>query len=175
MWRFTRSFHSAPRCILTMLSQLTALAVFALQFTWASPLHTEHPPVRKRLPTNTWFHDEDHFAHALFKRQSANSSNPTDGVTYPTVGSPQWAKAYPADLPDTAKLPVAWTNALNAAVSAGKIPNIPPSTLVNGNPTYPKGYSATSARVCSGTYQCRIPGDIWDAPEGTIGCGFDDG
>lgn len=44
-----------------------------------------------------------------------------------------------------------------------------------GLPVYASGLDPTSDQVCSGTYKCRIPGDIWDAPDGTFGCGFDDG
>lgn len=159
-----------------MLPQLTALAIFALHFTSASPLHDDHAPIHKRLPGDTWYHDSDHPAHALFRRQS---SNPTDGGNYAAVGSSGWYNAYPPAAADTTKLPQAWVNALNAAVSAGKIPNIPPSTsnpsVNGGNPTYPNGLDPTGKEVCSGTYKCRIDGDVWDAPQGTLGCGFDDG
>jgi chitin deacetylase len=73
-------------------------------------------------------------------------------------------------------MPQAWKDALSAAVQAGKIPNIPPSSDPNnGNPVYPPGYNPYSPQVCSGTYKCRIAGDVWDAPEGVIGISFDDG
>lgn len=154
-----------------MLCQLVAVAFLALPLVQAGTLHSDHAPLNRRLP-DAWFHDDDHFAHALFKRQS----NPTDGVTYPTVGSQEWYKAYPPALPDTSKLPQQWVDALNAAVSAGKIPNISPSKMVaNMNPKYDSGLDPTSDKVCSGTYKCRIPGDIWDAPQGQLGCSFDDG
>jgi len=126
----------------------------------------DHAPVAKRLPA-AWYQADNHPAHALFKRQSLSNS---DGSTYPTVGSQEWYNAYPPGLPDTSKLPMEWVNALNAAVTAGKIPNIPPShNAPNQDPTYPNGLDPNSAKVCSGTYQCRIPGDIWDAPEGYLG------
>jgi chitin deacetylase len=73
-------------------------------------------------------------------------------------------------------MPQAWKDALSAAVQAGKIPNIPPtSDPNNGNPVYPSGYNPSSPQVCSATYKCRITGDIWDAPQGVIGISFDDG
>jgi chitin deacetylase len=73
-------------------------------------------------------------------------------------------------------MPVAWVNALNAAVAAGKIPNIPMSNNTPGhNPVYPNGLSPTSPQICSGTYGCRISGDIWDAPNGVFASAFDDG
>src|ERR1700679_1969399 len=72
-------------------------------------------------------------------------------------------------LPDPSTMPVAWVDALNAAVAAGKIPKIPMSNNTPGtNPVYPNGLSPTSPEICSGTYQCRIPGDIWDSPDGVF-------
>jgi len=156
-----------------MLCRLAAAALLAaaLPLTVQAALKSshaqdqDHAPVAKRLPA-AWYQADNHPAHALFKRQS-------DGSTYPTVGSQEWYNAYPPGLPDTSKLPTEWVNALNAAVTAGKIPNIPPShNAPNQDPTYPNGLDPNSAKVCSGTYQCRIPGDIWDAPEGYLGCGF---
>jgi len=124
-----------------------------------------------RTPSSAWFHSSDHPVHRLFKRQSI----PTDGVTYAPVGSTEWTNAYPPGLPDTSKLPQEWVNALNAAVAAGSIPNLAPSlNNAAGVPTY-KGLNPNSPQVCSGTYQCQISGDIWNAPEGYIGLGFDDG
>lgn len=71
----------------------------------------------------------------------------------------------------------AWVNALNAAVAAGKIPDIPVSSNSpsNLNPVYPNGLNPSSPAVCSGTYKCRIPGDIWDAPPGVFAGAVDDG
>jgi chitin deacetylase len=89
-----------------------------------------------------------------------------------------WAQGFPNsyNVPDPTQMPQAWIDAYNAAVAAGTIPNIPPSTNTpNGNPTYPAGLSATGPQVCSSTYQCRMPDDIWDAPAGVLGIGFDDG
>ena len=72
-------------------------------------------------------------------------------------------------------MPQAWTNALNAAVQAGKISNIAPSTAQPGqNPTY-GNLDPNGPTVCSGTYGCRIDGEIWDAPANTVGISFDDG
>lgn len=72
-------------------------------------------------------------------------------------------------------MPQEWTDALNAAVAAGKIPSYAPSTSTGGNPTYADGLDPTGSEVCSGTYKCRIDGQIWDAPDGTVGISFDDG
>jgi len=73
-------------------------------------------------------------------------------------------------------MPQAWIDALNAAVTAGNIPNIPQSTESGGqNPVYPQGYDPTGPEVCSGTYKCMNPLDYWNAPSGYFGTGFDDG
>jgi len=72
-------------------------------------------------------------------------------------------------------MPSAWSDALKAAVQAGKVPEIPIATLTNGEPTYPNGFDPNGKKVCSSTYKCRIDGDTWDAPEGEFGTGFDDG
>jgi len=73
-------------------------------------------------------------------------------------------------------MPRAWIVALNEAVQAGKIPNIPISQQSNpsANPSY-GSLDPTSPQVCSASYGCRIPGQIWDAPSGTLAIGFDDG
>lgn len=61
-------------------------------------------------------------------------------------------------------------------MAAGTIPDIPASTNTpQTNPVYPAGYNPNSPQVCSATYQCRIPGDIWDSPNGTFASAFDDG
>ena len=63
---------------------------------------------------------------------------------------------------------------MNAAVAAGKIPDIPPSTMTSGNPTY-GSLDPNGDEVCSTTYKCRKNDWIWDAPDGVWGAGFDDG
>ncbi|KAG6817408.1 hypothetical protein H0H87_009053 [Tephrocybe sp. NHM501043] len=106
----------------------------------------------------------------MFKR------GPTDGTTYAQVGTPTWSAAYPSFSPDVNALPKEWVDALNAAVAAGKIPNIPQSSNTPGvNPVYPAGVNPNGPEVCSATYKCRIPGDIWDAPAEYVGISFDDG
>ncbi|KAG7449211.1 chitin deacetylase [Guyanagaster necrorhizus] len=128
--------------------------------------HEQH----RRLPGN-WYHECDHPVHNLFKRGA-----PGDGINYAEVGSPSWSSAFPTSTPDTSQLPQAWVDALNDAVSSGKIPNIPESTSTSDrSPVYPDGFDPDGSEVCSSSYQCRIPEDIWDAPTGTLGIGFDDG
>jgi chitin deacetylase len=88
----------------------------------------------------------------------------------------EWSAGFPANLPSTADMPQAWVTALNSAVVAGKIPDVPVSTSTNlENPTYPSGYDPYSAAVCSSTYKCVTPGDVWDAPTGVLALSFDDG
>lgn len=87
-----------------------------------------------------------------------------------------WSSGFPGRDYDPYSVPQAWKDALQKAVKAGKIPDIPVSKNTPGtNPVYPEGYSPTSSEVCSATYQCRAPGDIWDAPDGVFGTAFDDG
>ena len=88
----------------------------------------------------------------------------------------EWAAGFPADLASTTNMPQAWIDALNSAVAAGKIPDIPQTTIVGlDNPTYPTGYDPYSPAVCSSTYKCAITGDVWDAPPGVVALSFDDG
>lgn len=88
----------------------------------------------------------------------------------------EWSAGFPANLASTTDMPQAWITALNSAVAAGKIPDIPMSTSTNlENPTYPSGYDPYSAAVCSSTYKCVTPGDVWDAPTGVLALSFDDG
>jgi chitin deacetylase len=91
----------------------------------------------------------------------------------------EWLAGFPAPglaIPDSKMLPAAWVDSLNSAVAAGKIPNVSVSYITPGaNPVYPAGLDPTSPEVCSATYKCRIPGDIWDSPEGVFASGFDDG
>lgn len=160
-----------------MLSSLALLSLPLLSAAAVYPRHDdEHShSVARRLP-DSWYQRDDHPVHALFRRDG-----PTDGATYAQVGSPEWVSAYPAGppaSPDPTKMPVEWLNALNDALARGVIPNISVTTLadpVNGIPTYPSDLNATGPEVCSATYQCRIPGDVWDAPDGALGLSFDDG
>lgn len=89
----------------------------------------------------------------------------------------EWVAAYPAadqSVPiDVTKIPQAWLNALNAAVAAGKIPNLPVTTQPQGPNTTPLYNNGTlkfdDPTVCSGNAEtCRMPGDIWDAPPGML-------
>ncbi|KAF9026752.1 glycoside hydrolase/deacetylase [Hymenopellis radicata] len=146
-----------------MLRSLPLLLAFASSALSHSPIHL---PGRR---TGTWYQERDHPVHGLFKRIS------NDGTEYPEVGSSTWSAAYPTTTPDPAQMPQAWKDALDAAVKAGKIPDIPPSTSTGGSPTYPNGLDPMSAAVCSATYKCRNPDDVWDAPDGHVGIGFDDG
>jgi len=99
----------------------------------------------------------------------------TDFPVINTVWS-EWSAGFPPGDPDTASLPQAWVDALDEAVNADKIPDVPVSTSISGSdPVYPTGYDPMSPAVCSSTYRCITPGDLWDAPEGVIGLGFDDG
>jgi peptidoglycan/xylan/chitin deacetylase (PgdA/CDA1 family) len=73
-------------------------------------------------------------------------------------------------------MPQVWKDALQKALDAGKIPDVPRTTQTGRSaPIYPNGMKATDPKVCSGAYKCRQPEDIWEAPEGVFGVAFDDG
>ncbi|KAK7039655.1 carbohydrate esterase family 4 protein [Favolaschia claudopus] len=154
---------------------MLALTLLALPLlSTASSVHGRHDSHShthaKRLPSH-WFHEARHPVHELFRR---------DDATFPTVGSDAWAAGYPPGppaAPDVSKLPAAWVAALNDAVSRKAIPDIPLSLNASdgGNPTYPNGLDPNGPEICSATYKCRIDGDIWDGPAGTVGISFDDG
>lgn len=156
------------------------VALFLLPLAAARSLAHHHEAhdhsLKKRLP-NKWYHEEHHPVHALFKRGD-------DTTQFPAVGSQAWSSMFPSPnfAPDSTQMPKEWRDALNAAVAAGAIPNIPQTNCTtdfkcpDGNPFYPAGVDPTSPEICSSTYKkCRIPGDIWDAPPSHFGTGFDDG
>ncbi|KAF8559108.1 carbohydrate esterase family 4 protein [Imleria badia] len=151
-----------------MPARFTSALLLAATVAHASvyPAHTDG----ERLPSR-WYHEEDHPVHSLFRRAGSN-----DGVAYAAIGTPEWSAGFPADLATTANMPPAWLTALSSAVTAGKIPDIPLSTSSGQeSPTYPSGYDPYSVTVCSSTYKCVTPGDIWDAPTGVLALSFDDG
>ena len=161
----------------TMFSSLAGLFLLLLPLSSsvrgaAIPRHdNDHDHLSQSSLPTAWFHNDDHPAHALFRRQSTPSS------TFPVVGSSTWAAAYPAGTPVASQMPQPWIDALNAAVQAGKIPNVPPptQTAASTTPIYAQGYNPNDPSVCSTSYGCRNPGDIFDAPNGVMAIGFDDG
>ncbi|KIY65688.1 carbohydrate esterase family 4 protein [Cylindrobasidium torrendii FP15055 ss-10] len=143
---------------------VSTLAVASLAVN-AHPTHTHQGRALERK----WYHDDDHPVNKLFPRVS------DDGGNYPELGSSTWTAAFPEGTPTGADMPQEWKDALAAAVAAGKIPDIAQSDTSTGYPVYPNGLDGEGEEVCSATYKCRADGDIWDAPEGIMGLGFDDG
>ncbi|KAL0573095.1 hypothetical protein V5O48_008866 [Marasmius crinis-equi] len=142
-----------------------ALAVFSAQSVVGHD-HRSH----RRFFRDGWAQPQNHSVNTLFKRQ-------TDGAQYPAVGSSEWSAKYPKTgaTPDKGSTPKEWLETLSAAIAAGKIPDIAPSTMgPTGNPTYGDGKDPTSPQICSSTYECRA-GGVWDGPDGTFGISFDDG
>lgn len=80
------------------------------------------------------------------------------------------------EIPDPSTTPKEWTDALNAAIAAGKIPDIPPATVnPDGSMSYP-GDLASNPWVCSWTTsKCLGEHDIVNAPAGQMAVAFDDG
>ncbi|KAF7311286.1 Carbohydrate esterase family 4 protein [Mycena kentingensis (nom. inval.)] len=168
-----------------MLGSLTLLSIPLLASAAAiQGRHDDHDHAHNvaRLLPGQWYHDNDHPSHALFKRATAGA---TDGVTYPTVGTPEWAGAYPDGPPDAKSMPAEWLAALNDAVARKAIPSIPIATNTGDDlPTYGGLDHHQIGRnfvrdlpppLCSASFGCRIPTDIWDAPDGHIAISFDDG
>jgi chitin deacetylase len=87
----------------------------------------------------------------------------------------EWLSDFSFNLPPTNKLPQEWFTALNDAVAANKIPNIPVATAHGSdNPTY-SGKNPNSPEICSTTYGCQPDGVIYNAPDGVFASSFDDG
>ena len=157
--------------VLSVLSALLLLPLLALGYP-APHADDSDCAVQGALPSQ-WYHEPGHRVERLFARQNGN--NPSDGLSYPAVGTADWSAGFPDSIPDSTKMPQEWTNALNAAVAAGKIPNTPQSTIQGTNIYYPQGVNAGGPEICSGSFGCRGAGDIWDGPEGVLAISFDDG
>lgn len=153
--------------------------------------------IRAALPDD-WSQPRDSPVYNLFRSTSRNFKRQDNStIDPPAVGSPSacspfslfihqlnqnlkpaWSAQYPQGSVDTTKIPAVWITALNAAVAAGVVPNIPQTNVVNDNPVYPQGVNGRDPTVCSGNGgggSCRTEGSIWDAPDGVIGISFDDG
>ncbi|KAF6762111.1 carbohydrate esterase family 4 protein [Ephemerocybe angulata] len=157
-----------------LFSSLLVLAVAPFIHAASVPVTNhdhDHTHVERVALPKRWYHAEGHPVHDLFKRGPGD-----DGETRPAVGSQAWLDQFPAQRPDLTQLPAAWTAALDAAVKAGKIPNVPiPTGTGSTNPVYPAGANPMSPEICSATYKCRNKEDIWDAPDGVFASSFDDG
>ncbi|KAF9009044.1 hypothetical protein BDQ17DRAFT_1301332 [Cyathus striatus] len=117
-----------------------------------------------------WYHIENHTIYKLFSRAQ------DDGTDYPAVGTTAWSAPFPRSSPSINDLPGEWIAALDNALAAKKIPDIPRATNTpQTNPVYPRGVNPLDKDVCSATYKCRNVDDIWDGPNGTFGISFDDG
>ncbi|KAK7044290.1 carbohydrate esterase family 4 protein [Favolaschia claudopus] len=153
----------------------TLLALPLLSYASVYPRHDDHPHTDSNPLPSTWYHDSNHPVHALFRR-----GDNSDGSNYAAVGSQEWSNGFPPPWPtngiDTNSIPSKWVDALNDAISRKAVPDIPVPTMgKDGNPAYPNGGDPNSPEICSATYQCRIDGDVWDGPAGTVALSFDDG
>ncbi|KAF7352789.1 Carbohydrate esterase family 4 protein [Mycena venus] len=126
--------------------------------------------VSKRLPS-TWYHRSDHPVQELFRRDAA-----TDGATYAQVllslvcGLSCEHTRFKSNAFKVARRVKCGRSLLGPYLMS----QFPP-TFPNENPTYPSGFDPNGAVVCSATYKCRNPLDVWDAPDNHIGISFDDG
>ena len=158
--------------VLPVLSAILLLPLYVLAHPTPNADGLNLEIVERSLP-GRWYQERGHPVEKLFARQNV----PTDGVSYPAIGTPQWSQGYPPVPPNSAQMPQEWIDALNTAVNAGKIPNTPPSTAnqQTGTVAYSDGVNPTDPSVCSASFGCRGAGDIWDGPNGTLAIGFDDG
>ncbi|EJT98708.1 glycoside hydrolase/deacetylase [Dacryopinax primogenitus] len=122
------------------------------------------PLLASAAPHPAWALPGDSPYHSLFRRQSA----------VPPVGSDAWIALYPQASGTPTTFPQSWTDALNAAISQGLIPNISVSNLNGGYPTYSDG-QGTDPDICSFTYVCNATTDLTNPPDGIVALAFDDG
>lgn len=164
---------------LSTIVMLSSLVGFFLLLAFSSSAYgvaischdNDHDHVSQGTLPSTWYHEDDHPVHDLFRREV------TRLTSFPDVGSITWAGAYPSGTPDSNAMPQAWKDALNNAVHDGKIPNIAPTkqTAPNTVPVYDPSVNPNNHNICAASHGCRNPGDIYDAPQGIIGISFDDG
>ncbi|KAG9101297.1 hypothetical protein FRC06_003216 [Ceratobasidium sp. 370] len=113
-----------------------------------------------------WYREPGSPVHKLFARQS----------TFPPVGSSEWTKKYPAGKLSTAQTPQEWTDALNAAVSAGLIPTNCPVASSAGTYRNSSGtMNPFQEPICSSAAQCKNADQTYDVPDGLVALSFDDG
>ncbi|SPO20320.1 related to CDA2 - sporulation-specific chitin deacetylase [Ustilago trichophora] len=90
---------------------------------------------------------------------------------------PRQTNNYPPGfaVPTAAQTPKEWLSALDAATTAGKIPNIAPAMNQGGSPVYANN-AGFDPQTCSWTVtKCLGKNDIVNAPANHMAIGFDDG
>lgn len=104
---------------------------------------------------------------------SLANAQPTNTITFQKRQNHNYPPPYA--IADPKYLPQDWKDALASAQAAGKIPNLPQSTVDgNGLNVYPS--TASAQDICSWTtIKCYGPNDVKQAPDGTWIVGFDDG
>lgn len=90
---------------------------------------------------------------------------------------PRQTSPYPPGfaVPTAEQTPKEWLDALDAAVGAGKVPNIAPSVSQDGNPVYANN-AGFDPNTCSWTVtKCTSGTDVVNAPANHMAIAFDDG
>lgn len=118
-----------------------------------------------------WHQDPESETARMFRR-----GVPGDGV----VGSQAWLQSYPTPSVTPTNIPQPWLDRLYVLRNSTVFPKYGPSAPNNGYPQYtnPNGggnLSPTDSSVCSYTYECVEPSDVYNLTDGTIGLNFDDG
>ncbi|QRV93616.1 chitin deacetylase [Ceratobasidium sp. AG-Ba] len=147
-----------------MLAVVAAL-VFAAASSVAHPTSGRAEVVARSLPA-TWYHEEGHPAHKLFRRQQS----------YPQPGSPEWTKKYPSGKLSPSQTPPEWTTALNNAIAAGLIPSNVPVASASGSYRNSSGtMDPGKAPICASNVDCKDENQTYDVPDGLVAISFDDG
>ncbi|KAG8711073.1 hypothetical protein FRC08_016353 [Ceratobasidium sp. 394] len=111
-----------------------------------------------------WYREPGSPIHKLFARQSS----------YPPIDSPEWTKKYPAGKLSTAQTPKEWTDALNAAVSAGLITSNFPVASASGSYTNSSGtMNPANEPICSSAAECKNGDQTYNLPNGLVALSSD--
>ncbi|KAG8734819.1 hypothetical protein FRC10_011396 [Ceratobasidium sp. 414] len=146
-----------------MLAAVAALFAVVAASVGAHPLSETSAGL---LPGRWYREPGSHPVHKLFARQSG----------FPAVGSPEWTKKYPPGKLSPSQTPQAWTDALNAAVSAGLIPTNCPVASAAGTYSNSSGtMNPFREPICSSAAQCKSADQTYDVPDGLVALSFDDG
>ncbi|CAE6451148.1 unnamed protein product [Rhizoctonia solani] len=120
----------------------------------------------------SWDHDPrlaDHSVHKLFSRQA----------TFAPVGSVEWRSKFPKGSLGAIATPQAWLDAMNTAITDGRIPSYEnvPVAVTSGTYHSNNGTALNGSKtpICSSAAGCKDDTQIYDAPDGIVAISFDDG
>ncbi|KAJ1299802.1 hypothetical protein OPQ81_000701 [Rhizoctonia solani] len=119
-----------------------------------------------------WYREpgaNDHPVHQLFSRQT----------TLAPVGSAEWKAKFPTGRLNATSVPQPWLDAMNKAISDGRIPSTDTVPVATTAGVYRSKSGTTldggKAPICSSTVGCKDATQIYDVPAGVVAISFDDG